>query len=166
MISAALASSARRTAAMSSRTSSRSIAGLRMSPASPPVQHTRTVRTPSALYLATVPGPFDDSSSGWACTVSRHRGAVSIRVTIPTPPAGRSELERGAIPGQPAATAVPDAHGHPGQQAAHDPEGQGDPEEPGAHERAVEPGAGLGGRHDEQRDRHDREGDGDAGHGD
>src|SRR5690606_10642123 len=59
-----------------------------------------------------------------------------------------------------------DAHGHPGQQAAHDPEGQGDPEEPGAHERAVEPGAGLGGRHDEQRDRHDREGDGDAGHGD
>src|SRR3954470_6497043 len=48
-------------------------AGFCRSPSSPPVQHTRTVCTPCALYIATVGAPFDASSSGWACTVSRQR---------------------------------------------------------------------------------------------
>src|ERR1700704_5196463 len=47
------------------------MAGLRMSPASPPVQHTSTARAPSSWYLRTEAGPLDASSSGWACTVSR-----------------------------------------------------------------------------------------------
>ena len=64
---------------MSAFTSGRSMAGFRMSPSSPPVQHTSTVRTPSAWYLATVPAPLDDSSSGWACTARRQRGSVAIR---------------------------------------------------------------------------------------
>ena len=40
-----------RTACKSARTSGRSIAGLRMSPSSPPVQHTSTLRMPSARVL-------------------------------------------------------------------------------------------------------------------
>ena len=51
-----------------------SIAGLRMSPASPPVQHTSTLRA-IGLVLATVGAPLDASSSGWAWTVSRRSGA-------------------------------------------------------------------------------------------
>src|SRR6185437_6834343 len=74
MIRAASASSRRRTSARWSRISGRSMAGFKMSPSSPPVQHTRTVWTPSAWYRATVPAPLDDSSSGWAWTVSRQRG--------------------------------------------------------------------------------------------
>ncbi len=58
---------------MSARTSGVSMAGLRMSPSSPPVQHTSTVRTPSAWYLATVGAPLEASSSGCAWTLSRQR---------------------------------------------------------------------------------------------
>ena len=47
------ASSAMRTSWRLSRTSGVSAAGLRMSPASPPVQHTSTPRTPSSAYSAT-----------------------------------------------------------------------------------------------------------------
>src|SRR3954469_22923691 len=75
MIAAARSSSRLRTAGRFSRTSGLSMAELRMSPASPPVQHTRTVWTPSAWYLAIEPAPLDDSSSGWACTVRMHRGS-------------------------------------------------------------------------------------------
>src|SRR4051812_35586868 len=64
-------SSAMRTSWRLARTSGVSTAGFRMSPASPPVQHTSTLRTPSAAYLAVVPAPFDASSSGCACTWSR-----------------------------------------------------------------------------------------------
>src|SRR5262245_38210783 len=78
MIWAARSSSPRRTAAMSAAISGLSMAGLRMSPASPPVQVTSTVRTPSAWYRATVPGPFEASSSGWACTVMRQRRESGI----------------------------------------------------------------------------------------
>src|SRR5437016_8385620 len=74
MASTLARNSAMRTSARLSRTSGVSAAGLRMSPASPPVQHTSTQRTPSAVYLATVPAPFDASSSGWACTASRDNG--------------------------------------------------------------------------------------------
>ena len=59
-----------------------------MSPASPPVQHTSTLRTPSAAYLAVVPAPFDASSSGCACTWSRQRRSGSVMA--PTLPAGLS----------------------------------------------------------------------------
>ena len=58
------------------RTSGVSTAGLRMSPSSPPVQHTSTLRTPSAAYLAVVPAPFDASSSGCAWTWSRQRSSA------------------------------------------------------------------------------------------
>src|SRR5687767_12166213 len=61
-------SSSMRISGNRARTSSLSIAGLRMSPASPPVQQTSTVLIPSAAYLAMVAAPFDASSSGWACT--------------------------------------------------------------------------------------------------
>ena len=74
MASTLARSSAMRTSARLSRTSGVSAAGLRMSPASPPVQHASTQRMPSAVYLATVPAPFDASSSGCACTASRHNG--------------------------------------------------------------------------------------------
>src|SRR5256884_8409739 len=74
MASTLARNSAMRTSARLSRTSGGSAAGLRMSPASPPVQHTSTQRTPSAVYLATVPAPFDASSSGCACTASRDNG--------------------------------------------------------------------------------------------
>src|SRR5262249_16742155 len=50
-----------------------STAGLRMSPASPPVQQTSTLCTPSAAYFAVVPAPFDPSSSGCACTWTKQR---------------------------------------------------------------------------------------------
>src|SRR5512141_804351 len=58
-------------------------AGFRMSPASPPVQHTSTLCTPSAAYLAVVPAPFEASSSGWACTCSRLRRSSVTRGTLP-----------------------------------------------------------------------------------
>src|SRR5947209_2974263 len=73
MISTDRRSSSRRTSWMFPRTSGLSMAGLRMSPSSPPVAHTNTVCTPSAWYLATVPAPLDASSSGWAWTQSRQR---------------------------------------------------------------------------------------------
>src|SRR3954470_1019247 len=73
MISVARASSSMRTAGRLSFTSGLSIAGLRMSPAAPSVAQTRTVCTPSDAYRAIVPAPFDDSSSGWACTARTHR---------------------------------------------------------------------------------------------
>ena len=66
MTSAARASSDSRSSAIRAWTSGVSMAGLRTSPSSPPVQHTSTVCTPSAWYRATVPAPFDASSSGWA----------------------------------------------------------------------------------------------------
>ena len=82
---------------MSARTSGESRAGFKMSPSSPPVQQTRTVRTPSAWYLATVPGPFEASSSGWACTVRRHSGVghdhtVPGRRRRPAPPVRPPDL--------------------------------------------------------------------------
>src|SRR5947207_14685065 len=57
-----------------------------MSPASPPVQQTRTLRTPSAAYFAVVPAPFEASSSGWAWTWSRHRRSVVTRGTLSAAP--------------------------------------------------------------------------------
>src|SRR6516162_660252 len=57
MMSVAALSSAIRTAPMSARTSGVSMAGLRMSPSSPPVAVTNTVCTPSAWYLATCGAP-------------------------------------------------------------------------------------------------------------
>src|SRR4051812_8361583 len=79
-------SSSIRTSCRRARTSGVSTAGLRMSPSSPPVQQTRTPRMPSAAYLATVPAPFDASSSGWACTDRRLRGAsvISGELTLRT----------------------------------------------------------------------------------
>src|SRR2546430_9243062 len=53
------------------------MAGFRRSPASPPVQHTSTARPPSSWYLRTEAGPLDDSSSGWACTVSRRNWSTA-----------------------------------------------------------------------------------------
>ena len=60
-----------------------STAGFKMSPASPPVQHTSTLCTPSAAYLAVVPAPFDASSSGWAWTCSRLSRSSVTRGTLP-----------------------------------------------------------------------------------
>src|SRR5688500_13207769 len=94
-----------RTACRLSRTSGLSMAGLRMSPSSPPVQQTSTVRTPSAWYLATVPAPFDDSSSGWAWTVRRQRRSSSIDLTL-TGVCARS------FPRKTAAAPVPATHEH------------------------------------------------------
>jgi glyoxylase-like metal-dependent hydrolase (beta-lactamase superfamily II) len=54
------------------------MAGFRISPSSPPVQHTRTLRTPSAWYFATVEAPLEDSSSGCACTQSRQSSSVIL----------------------------------------------------------------------------------------
>ena len=84
---------------MRSRTSGRSMAGLRMSPSSPPVQHTSVVWTPCEAYSETVPAPFDDSSSGWAWTVSSER-----REPIPATyrRALRLRLARMSIPPEPA----------------------------------------------------------------
>src|SRR5690242_10715947 len=77
-------SSAMRTSNRLARVSGVSTAGLRMSPASPPVQHTSTLCTPSAAYLAVVPAPFDASSSGCACTWSRQRrGSPVTAGTLP-----------------------------------------------------------------------------------
>ena len=76
----------------SARTSGVSIAGLRMSPASPPVQHTSTVWTPSSWYRATVALPFDASSSGCACTV---RTASGLPVAVDGPiAAARDDRDR------------------------------------------------------------------------
>ena len=64
------------------------MAGLRMSPSSPPVQHTSTVRTPSCVVAwPPWPGPFEASSSGWAWTVSRHRRVGHRRPRYPAAPA-------------------------------------------------------------------------------
>src|SRR5438067_3206836 len=93
MMAAARSSSRFRTAGRFSRTSGLSMAELRMSPASPPVQHTRTVWTPSAWYLAIEPAPLDDSSSGWACTVRMHRGSrMAVNATRLTGQNGRCDL--------------------------------------------------------------------------
>src|SRR5688572_7306366 len=125
MTLAARSSSSIRTACRLARTSSRSIAGLRMSPSSPPVQHTRTVRTPWSWYLATVPAPFDDSSSGWAWTVRRQRSLTAGRLTVAVAVAA-------VVDGQ-VATAVEPATGHhPADQADHGPHRHRDPEQAGA----------------------------------
>src|SRR4051812_45762423 len=89
-------SSSIRTSCRGARTSGVSTAGLRMSPSSPPVQHTRTPRMPSAAYLATVPAPLDASSSGWACTDRRLSGVsgsasvisgeLTLRIGLRCPP--------------------------------------------------------------------------------
>src|SRR5512141_844463 len=68
-------------------------AGFRMSPASPPVQHTSTLCTPSAASLAVVPAPFDASSSGWACTCKRVRRSSVTRGTLPAA-LQREDLDR------------------------------------------------------------------------
>src|SRR6478752_3192179 len=75
-------SSAMRTACRLARTSGVSTAGFKMSPASPPVQHTSTLCTPSAAYFAVVPAPLDASSSGWAWTCSRLRRSSVTRRTL------------------------------------------------------------------------------------
>ncbi len=61
---------------MFSSTSGRSIAGLRMLPASPPVQVTTMTSWPASAYLAVVAAPLLDSSSGCACTVIRRSAEV------------------------------------------------------------------------------------------
>src|SRR5207245_5589250 len=63
-----------------SRASGVSAAGLRMSPASPPVHVTSTQRTPSAAYFAVVPDPFDASSSGCAWTWQRQSGSDIVLI--------------------------------------------------------------------------------------
>ena len=71
-----------------------------MSPSSPPVQQTSTVFIPAAWALATVPGPFDASSSGWAWTVMRQRrssfGTLKRyrRTPVPSPPLPASVFEQ------------------------------------------------------------------------
>src|SRR4051794_29556609 len=122
MIRADSASSSARTAWMRLRTSSVSIAGLRMSPASPPVQHTSTQYAPSSWYLATVPAPFDASSSGGAWTLSRGGGGSSGTDT----PGKVAGSERSAVGGQPPATAVPHPDQHADEQPDHDAGGQPD----------------------------------------
>src|ERR1035437_5306791 len=82
MMVAARANSSRRTSVSRDRTSGVSSAGLRISPSSPPVQHTNTVWTPSWWYRATVPAPLDASSSGWAWTASRQSGSDTV-ITLP-----------------------------------------------------------------------------------
>src|SRR5512141_37211 len=72
-------------------------AGFRMSPASPPVQHTKTLCTPSAAYLAVVPAPFDASSSGWAWTWRRLSRSAFTRATLPAPFEGK-DLDRADAP--------------------------------------------------------------------
>src|SRR4051812_40304837 len=98
MIFAERASSSRRTSCRLSRTSGRSMAGLRMSPSSPPVQHTSTVRTPWSLYLATVPAPLDASSSGCAWTVSKQSGSAMRQRYRSRPRAQRARWDQ-APPG-------------------------------------------------------------------
>src|SRR4051794_15424506 len=81
----AVTSSRRRTAARSATISGRSIAGLRMSPRSPPVHVTTRTSTPSSAYLAIVAAPLLDSSSGWACTaISRSRSPSGPNAGIRT----------------------------------------------------------------------------------
>src|SRR3954452_795661 len=109
---------------MSALTSSVSIAGLRMSPASPPVQHTSTHHAPSSWYLATVPAPFDDSSSGWACTASRRSWS--------------SVLKRCPIGREAASAAVPHGDDATDDHAHHRTDGQRDASEGVAEERAIE----------------------------
>src|SRR5215207_7807518 len=93
-------SSSMRTSGRRSRTSGVSIDGLRMSPSSPPVQQTSTVFTPAAWAFATVPGPFDASSSGWAWTVMRQRRSSFgtqkryRRSPLPSPPLTTSVFEQ------------------------------------------------------------------------
>ena len=89
MMRTASSSSRRRTAARSARTSSESASGFRMSPASPPVHVTSTVRTPSAPYRAMVAAPLDASSSGWACTESTRSAAGGVGSMAPHATAGR-----------------------------------------------------------------------------
>src|SRR3954451_13624610 len=125
MMRADSASSSARTASMRARTSSLSIAGLRMSPASPPVQHTSTQYAPSSWYFATVPAPFDASSSGWAWTLSRRRRASS-GTGIPGKVAGS---ERSAVGRQVPAPAVPHPDEHTDEQADHDAGRQADAEQ-------------------------------------
>ncbi|MBS1265955.1 MAG: hypothetical protein MAG471_01819 [Acidimicrobiaceae bacterium] len=69
MISTDLPSSAALTSTRFSLTSGVSITGLRMSPTSPPVQHTSTQCTPPAWHEATVAAPLEASSSGCAWMV-------------------------------------------------------------------------------------------------
>src|SRR5688572_6864725 len=140
---AARSSSICRTFGSSARTSSRSIAGLRMSPSSPPVQHTSTVRTPWAWYLATVPAPLDDSSSGWAWTVSRQRVGSGTGRGYPdprSPPRGSAVAVPVVTTGRgprPAASEPPAGH-TPDDQADDRAHGEGDPEQPGADDGSVD----------------------------
>src|SRR6266852_3428733 len=83
-----------------------STAGFKMSPASPPVQQTSTLCTPSAAYFAVVPAPFDASSSGWAWTWSRLSRSSVTRGTLP------ASFERKDLDGPDAAHLL-DASGHP-----------------------------------------------------
>src|SRR5882757_293855 len=72
-----------RSAYMASGEPGCSTAGFKMSPASPPVQQTSTLCTPSAAYLAVVPAPFEASSSGWAWTWSRASRSSVTPGTLP-----------------------------------------------------------------------------------
>src|SRR5215213_5126124 len=100
-------SSSMRTSGRRSRTSGESIDGLRMSPSSPPVQHTSTVFTPAAWAFATVPGPFDASSSGWAWTVMRQRrSSFDTPETLPARLRGRDAPEGPLLQSPPLATSV------------------------------------------------------------
>src|SRR5438067_381832 len=128
-------SSSMRISCSRSRTSGLSMAGLRMSPASPPVQHTSTVRTPWSRYLCTVPAPFDASSSGWAWTVSR-QSRSAITTTLPSPPR--------LLGGETAASVVPTGDEEARQRAQDGPRGYGDLYQAGPDQRVVEPVARVG----------------------
>ena len=74
-----------------------SIAGFRMSPASPPVQHTSTSRDALGGVRAIVGAPLDASSSGWAWTCKDSGGQPSPP-TIParTPLSEPAQALRGS----------------------------------------------------------------------
>src|SRR4051794_13100399 len=137
------------------------MAGLRMSPSSPPVQHTSTVRIPAAWYFEIVPAPFDASSSGWACTVRMHNRSAMEATYLPdacTTP--RPDLLGGEV----ATSAVPAPDDGAGDDADDCAGRQRHVQQVVSDHRAVEaaPGLGEAGQR-EQRDGHDGEHDGDDG---
>ncbi len=60
-------------------------AGLRMSPASPPVIVAMRTRAPRSAYFALVAAPFDDSSSGCAWTASSRAHRMEAQTCLDGP---------------------------------------------------------------------------------
>ena len=111
MASTLACSSARRTACRSAWISGVSAAGLRISPSSPPVQHTRAERMPSAPCQRAAPAPFDASSSGCACAPIRGtagcRRCRGERPSHPKLPATYQRIHCPPCPGAPSCALSP-----------------------------------------------------------